>query len=331
MADEIQRIKTDIALRQAVIFIGDCVSFQTTHDEQEISEHRIRRSFQSEEGSYKRSFIETTDTSSVKHSEFITAIGELGCPILTSNYDLSLEEALNRQPLTWNDYQHTDSDLHDCILHIYGHIQEPESMIVTGEDVALKLKIILGSKTLLFIGYGARMFDMDFSNILKWIDHVVDHQSLSIYKLVQSTQDKKFKQSLDISFLDNVKEIPYGITSEDLLSFIENLKSFTPIIRHSYLTPNNRQIIRKKYLNYLIEEYGHVSILGCSNENINLPLESVYVELKFDPTHPSIKAMKTLEIHEEFKRKLLSPDFFDEDQYGDNCTKQFSNEPLIMI
>ena len=68
---------------------------------------------------------------------------------------------------------------------------------------------------------------------------------------------------------------------------------------------------------FVIRNTSIVSILGGSNQNINLPLESIYVELKFDPTHPthpSIKAMKTLEIHDEFKRKLLSPDFFDEDQ-----------------
>ncbi|CAF3656593.1 unnamed protein product [Rotaria sp. Silwood1] len=45
-----------------------------------------------------------------------------------------------------------------------------------------------------------------------------------------------------------------------------------------------------------------------------LPLASVYVELKFDPTHPSIRAMKTLEVTEEFKRKLLSHNFFNENE-----------------
>ena len=114
--------------------------------------------------------------------------------------------------------------------------------------------------------------------------------------------------------MENIKEIQYGNTSEDLLSFIKSLKSFTPLIRESLSFTDKKETIRKKYLNYLINEYGHVSIFGYSNTNINLPLESVYVELKFDPTHPSIKAMKTLEINEEFKRKLLSHGFFNENE-----------------
>ncbi|CAF3333520.1 unnamed protein product, partial [Rotaria sp. Silwood2] len=43
---------------------------------------------------------------------------------------------------------------------------------------------------------------------------------------------------------------------------------------------------------------------------MNLPLETVYVELKFDPTNPSITAMKMLEIAEQFRRKLYSLSFF---------------------
>ncbi|CAF1060593.1 unnamed protein product [Didymodactylos carnosus] len=62
------------------------------------------------------------------------------------------------------------------------------------------------------------------------------------------------------------------------------------------------------------QEYGHISIFGYSKDNMSLPLQRVYVELKFDPIHPSVKAMKMLEISEEFKRKLFSYDFFNENK-----------------
>ncbi|CAF4551234.1 unnamed protein product, partial [Didymodactylos carnosus] len=100
----------------------------------------------------------------------------------------------------------------------------------------------------------------------------------------------------------------------DLVSFIKNLKSFIPLIRECLSFTNKKENIRQKYLNYLINEYGHVSIFGYSNIDISLPLQSVYVELKFDPTHPSIKAMKTLDINEEFKRKVLTYGFFNENE-----------------
>ena len=176
MADDIRRIQTDIALRQAVIFIGNYVSLQTTNDQQEISnrtdlveygvqnsnvavrndsldgDKRNRDSLQHKKDSNKRSFLEITETSLAKHLELIHAIGELDCPILTSNYGLSLERILNRHPLTWNRYQPINSDLDDCILHIYGYLQEPESVIFTAEHyqrihedeiIASKMRAIL--------------------------------------------------------------------------------------------------------------------------------------------------------------------------------------------
>ena len=323
MADDIQRIKTDVALRQTVIFIGPNLFVQTANNE--LDGFNCKYDIQNCDDcfhttdrighSHKRSFTETIETSSTKYSELISTIAELGCPILTSNCDSLLEEVLNRQSLSWNRYQHTDTDINESILHVFGYFQASENMIVTDdEDVEAKLRTILETKTLLFIGYGVTTFDLDFCNLLKWIHRLMDDQSLPIYKLTPSYTDKKFKQLGSVTFLKSIKEIPYGTTTDDLLSFIQSLKSFTPILRHDFLLPNTRQTIRNKYLNYLIQEYGHISIFGSTNQNINLPLETVYVELKFDPTHPSIKAMKTLEIHDEFKRKLSSPDFFDNEQ-----------------
>jgi hypothetical protein len=40
-----------------------------------------------------------------RRGELITAIGALGCPILTTNFDLLIEKVLNRQPETLEDTQ----------------------------------------------------------------------------------------------------------------------------------------------------------------------------------------------------------------------------------
>ena len=115
-----------------MIFTGNYVSLQTISDQQEIS-NRNRDSFQHKKDSNKRSFLEIIEKSAATHLELIHVIGELDCPILTSNDGLSLERVLNRHPLTWNRYQTNNSDLDDCILHIYGYLQEPESVIFTAE------------------------------------------------------------------------------------------------------------------------------------------------------------------------------------------------------
>ncbi|CAF3945314.1 unnamed protein product [Rotaria sordida] len=380
MADEIQQVANDIALNNAVLFIGTGVSANTTastrNDEDTskwtgllkhglqrclhsgwISEKdfsyfndklnskeatvedylsvadRIKDCFKKESDAtkndvYKTWLAETVGKLSPKKSELIQAIGELGCPILTTNYDSLLGNILHKKPLTWNKFRTdgiggTFENLKEYILHVHGYYDEPDSVIFSSDDynrirenefAQSKLKAFMETKSLLFIGYGAGMSDPNFSNLLKWKHRVAGEKALPIYKFVRSNKNKTLNQDADVSFLENIKEIPYGDKSEDLLPFIKSLTSYVSLIRKSLLFTNDKDAIRKKYLNYLINEYGHISILGYSNTSINLPLESVYVELRFDPTHPSIKAMKTLEINEEFKRKLLSHGFFDENE-----------------
>ncbi|CAF4036462.1 unnamed protein product, partial [Rotaria sordida] len=288
----------------------------------------IKCCFKKASDAYKLWLMETVGKLSIKKPELIEAIGELGCPILTTNYDALLEEILDKKPLTWNKYYTENIDnllevLRNYILHIYGYFEEPDTVIFNSDDynrISEKqfglpnLRALMERKKLLLIGYGADMSDPNFSNLLKWIYRLTNHKSLSIYKLVTSNRNKTFNKTSDISFLENIKELPYGYSLNDLLHFIKNLKSFPPLIHESLSFTDKQEIVRKKYLNYLIHEYGHVSIFGYSNSNMSLPLQSVYVELKFDPTHPSIKAMKTLEINEEFKRKLISPYFFNQNE-----------------
>ena len=277
---------------------------------------------------YKIWLMETIGKLLVKKVELIQAIGELGCPILTTNYDSLLENILDKKPLTWNRY-HTDGigdsfeNLKNYILHVHGYFEDIDSVIFSSEDynrirenefAQSRLKALMETKTLLFIGYGTGMSDPNFSNLQRWKDRVAGGKSLPIYKLAKSNKNRNLNQAYDVSFFENIKVIEYGDKSEDLIPFIKCLKAFIPLIHENATLRDRKEIIRRKYLNYLLDEFGHVSIFGYSNTNINLPLETVYVELKFDPTHPSIKAMKTLEINEEFKRKLLSYGFFDQNE-----------------
>ena len=366
MADEIQKLRTDIALNKVLIVIGAHASIYTTNSEQEVAhwkgliKHGIWQCFllrhlssteferfnekldsktaemgdylfaaghikyslkeeskKTNEDHYKLWLAETVGRLVPKNPELICAIGELECPILTTNYDSLLADLLNRPPLTWNKYCTDTNDnlleyVNNSILHLHGYFKEPDSVIFSSGDYKQihqnkyglsKLRTLLKNKTLLFIGYDSGIADPHFPNLLNWISEATSGESPTIYKLVRSNQTS------DHSLLENITTIQYGNTSEDLLSFIRSFKSFIPIIRHGLLSADRRERIRTKYLTYLIKEYGHVLIFGYSNGNINLPLESVYVELKFDPTHPSIKAMQTLEINEEFKRKFLSHGF----------------------
>ncbi|CAF3551095.1 unnamed protein product [Rotaria socialis] len=302
-------------------------------DDYLFAAHLIKNSFKMQSERKKNDMFriwlrETVGKLLAKRPELIEAIGELGCPILTTNYDSLIEDTLNRKTLTWSKY-HTDGiddsleRLQNYILHVHGHFEESDSIIFTSDDYnrirqyyfeQSKLRGLLETKTLIFFGFGSGLSDPNFSTLLKWIVELTDGTPLTIYKFILSSENKTFNQISNVAFPETIHEVQYGNTLEDLLPFIRGLKSFTPIIRESLSFTIQKESVRKKYLNYLIHEYGHVSIFGHSNANISLPLESVYVELKFDPTHPSIRAMKMLETNEEFKRKLLSPSFFNDHQ-----------------
>jgi hypothetical protein len=321
MADDIQKVKNDIALNQAILFIGSGVSVYTTNGEQEVShwkgllKHGLQRCHhagwindkdfedfnnkldshtaeiddylfaanriksclkkgvnETKDDMYRTWLAEAVGNLVPKNPQLIKAIGELGCPILTTNYDSLLEDILNLKPLTWNKYRTDGIDdsfenMKKYILHLHGYYSNSDSVIFSSYDYGrirqnkfaqAKLKALIETKTLLFIGYGAGMSDPNFSSLLKWIFSLTGETPPSIYKFVKSNKNKHLNQLSDVSFLENIKEIQYGNTSEELLAFIRNLKSFAPLIRQSLSFTNRKDNVRQKYLKYLINEYGHV-------------------------------------------------------------------------
>ncbi|CAF4503656.1 unnamed protein product [Didymodactylos carnosus] len=201
---------------------------------------RIKNCFEKESDEtkndvYKAWLKETIGKLLPKKPELIEAIGELGCPILTTNYDSLLGDTLKKKPLTWSKYK-TDGigdsfeEMKNFILHVHGYYEEPDSVIFSRDDykktlddefAQSKLKALMETKILLFIGYGTGMSDPNFSNLLQWKFRVTGQKSFPIYKLVKSNKDKVLNQASDVSFLENIKEIQYGENHADLLKFIK--------------------------------------------------------------------------------------------------------------
>ncbi|CAF4062846.1 unnamed protein product, partial [Rotaria magnacalcarata] len=292
MTSEIQKVKNDVALNNALIFIGTGVSSYTANHEQNFShwkgllQHGLQRCHQSglvsdkdfeefnstfqsntaeaadyvhvadkikcgfEKESdapkvdiYKLWLTETLGNLTVKDSKLIKSIGELECPIITTNYDCLLEDILDRKPLTWSKYCTADidnslKDLKNYILHVHGYFREPDTVIFSSNDYTRiheeqfgqsNLGSLMKRKTLLFIGFETGLSDPHFSNLLKWIFSVTGKRSLSMYKLVASNTTKGFNQTSDTLLLENMKELQYGNSPKDLLEFIKNLKSFKPL------------------------------------------------------------------------------------------------------
>ena len=267
---------------------------------------------------------DTIGTLTPKNLDLVSAIGKLNCPIFTTNYDSLLEVALNRKALTWSKYKSEGignkfTNLKNYVVHVHGYYEEPESVVLNadGYDQVRKddfaqsiLKAVLLTKNILFIGFGSGLSDPNFSNLLEWKNSIANNNyQLPIYKLVRT--EKAYEASFD-----NIKTIVYGSNNQDLLNFLNNLEPVqsqteiqTSPIKIEKDTSEKRNYILKKYLKFLIEEYGNISIFGYSKAELKLELQKVFVHLKFDKTHPSIKAMKSLAIENEFNRRVLDPNF----------------------
>ena len=295
-------------------------SKKTTSEEYLDVADKIFEGFKGPEDSFKNWLDDTIGQLKASKKELIEALGELDCPIMTTNYDGLLEIVLKKKPLTWNKFKEDGigdsfSNIKSYILHVHGYYEEPESVvfnrkqyqdILNNEFAQNKLKGLLETKSLLFFGYGGGLSDPNFDNLLAWKHRVCGKNSLPIY-LVNSK--KKPNAS---NFLENIKTIIYEDKGdkkkrEGLIHLIKNLKTSKFSDNIPFELKNK---VYQKYLNFLVEEYDSVSFFGYSKTEMTLPLEKIFVDLKFDPTHPSIKAMNQIEFEEEFRRKLLVYNFF---------------------
>ena len=294
-------------------------SKKTTSEEYLDVADKIFEGFKGPEDSFKNWLDDTIGQLKASKKELIEALGELDCPIMTTNYDGLLEKVLKKIPLTWKKFKEDGigdsfSKIKNYILHVHGYYEEPESVvfnrkqyqdILNNEFAQNKLKGLLETKSLLFFGYGGGLSDPNFDNLLAWKHRVCGKNSLPIY-LVNS------KKKWDSPFLENIKTIIYEDKGdkkkrEGLIDLIKSLKTSKFSDNIPFELKNK---VYQKYLNFLVQEYDSVSVFGYSKNEMTLPLEKIFVDLKFDPTHPSIKAMNQIEVEEEFRRKILVYDFF---------------------
>ena len=138
------------------------------------------------------------------------------------------------------------------------------------------------------------MRDPNFKNLLEWRSDTWKDENNKvnappIFKFEREKKDEETEN--DSSVFDNVRRIKFK-DERELIKMLEelNAKSQDP----EYLVKEKRII--KKYLDHAIQQCSRVELLGFNNHDVlELEMKTVYVSLKFDPTHPSIKAMKRLE------------------------------------
>jgi hypothetical protein len=108
-------------------------------------------------------------------------LAALRVPLATTNYDGLLEAGTGRPAVTWRQSALFEQVLrgdHDGILHLHGHWQDPESVVLGVRSYELVLgnahaeamrKALASTRTLVFVGCGAGLDDPNFGALRRWL------------------------------------------------------------------------------------------------------------------------------------------------------------------
>jgi hypothetical protein len=184
-------------------------------------------------GEYAEWLHRTVGALQVGGPTLIRAIGALGVPIVTTNYDHLLEQVLGREAVSWRNEAAVDRILRgdsDAILHLHGHYSEPESVvlglweyagIVENEHTQAVLRALGLAKSLLFVGFGAGLRDPNFRQFLRWTRRVSATMPYRHYRLVRASEADSVRSDHDPA--ERVMVLSYGARHEDLPSFVHGL------------------------------------------------------------------------------------------------------------
>lgn len=132
-------------------------------------------------GEYGRWLRESVGALPVSDRSVLEALAALRVPLATTNYDGLLEEVTGLRPVTWRDGARVQRVLRGDepgILHLHGHWDEPESVVlgvcsyesVLGDAPAQALQHAMASlRSLLFVGFGAGLQDPNFEALRAWL------------------------------------------------------------------------------------------------------------------------------------------------------------------
>jgi hypothetical protein len=112
----------------------------------------------------------------------LSALAALDVPIITTNYDRILHSYLRPEHVITPEQRNLFREFctrsgRRALLHLHGQVGQPTTIVFSSEDydelygrdhVETSLRILLASKTLLFVGCGQGVFDPGVGRLLDW-------------------------------------------------------------------------------------------------------------------------------------------------------------------
>ncbi|ROS25237.1 SIR2-like protein [Rathayibacter sp. PhB127] len=167
----------------------------------------------------------------VKQPAVAKALGALNVPILTTNYDTLLEQALGKTTATWSSpdlMRRIIVDGSGSIGHLHGVYNEPNDVVFSQSDYTrvtenVDAQMVQNSaftmKTFLFVGCGSGLNDPNFDPMIE-----------TFSARFTATANTHFRLCLDgevdsSTLFGAVVDIGYGQSHEDLSTFLQGLAS----------------------------------------------------------------------------------------------------------
>jgi hypothetical protein len=183
----------------------------------------------------------------------ISAIGSLGIPILTTNYDGLLEEALRRVTTTLHDTSNSQLVLQGAIsnvLHLHGYWDAPETVVfgglsygaMLGNEASIAIEhMLVGARSIIFVGCGEGLADPNFESLRAWLSQLFSDSEMRHYRLCRSSEVKKLAQ---LHQAERIIPVSYGDTYGDLEPFLRSLapSDAAALVPTWQLTPSIQQL-----------------------------------------------------------------------------------------
>jgi tetratricopeptide (TPR) repeat protein len=170
----------------------------------------------------------------VRAPALLDAIGSLGCPVATTNYDDILARHLDVPPITWDDPDQVHRFLdgrRDGVLHLHGHWRKPATIVLgSGSYEALKddaRKEILSryaalARPAVYVGCSADgLGDPDFTHLARFVGEWQQSAPRS-YWLIRQGQVPDAKRLLATDS-GRLFPLPFGKDYPELPAFLRGL------------------------------------------------------------------------------------------------------------
>jgi Bacterial extracellular solute-binding protein/SIR2-like domain/von Willebrand factor type A domain len=180
-------------------------------------------------GEYRRWFEEQVGELAVVDDSVIVAIARLKAPIATTNYDNLIEDVTHLRTVTWKDPYLFLQKQRETVLHLHGHRDSPDSIVlgtvdyagITSDEAAQEVQRALWlTKTMLLVGFGAGLDDPNLEALRTWMRKVWGEAGFRHYRLCL----KRELEALDEQHHgEQIYPLAYGTSHKQLADYLNTL------------------------------------------------------------------------------------------------------------